>query len=393
MAEEKNKVNQFFYRLVQYGGVSADPGTIYVWGDPNLLIPYESFTRLEEGLIRNLKEDGKKIMLWFGHISGYQATDVLTRRFGIPLENIWEEDHKDVDEIINGGTQDGFGYFKGSAYTPKGDLVKQQLIVENATIGKKYAEIFGKQKEGCDIYSMGVTLGGMEFIYKTKLAISETTCVAKGDKKCTFDFHEDKKTDHFSKLFKKAKVNQSKIEAAMISLYLKRPARGSFVMSNELKFGDGNFIYHGQPGVVVATRAFVPSIEMAKALMSEKSYNELLNDFAKGYAVDTLKGIAIKGIPNSTQINAVIKRLNLFGLGEFSLLNGNGRDIFIENKTNPIVRDYVSIFGFKNKQFDEVICAILRSVFEKLYNAKMSVEESECVAEGKRRCLFKITRK
>lgn len=391
--KKRKQISQFFRRLVAYGGVSTNPGIIYIWGDPNLLIPYEAFARLEEGLIRNLKEDGKNIILWFGRISGYQSSDVLNRRFGIPFVKLWKEDHRDIDNLINGATQDGFGFFEGKTYTPKGNPVNQQIVGRNCTIGKKYAELFGKQKEEKDFYSAGVILGGIEFPYKTRISIKETTCIAKGDKECTFDFHHDDKADYFSSLFKKSKINQKKTEDAMSSLYLKRPVKGKFVNSKNIKFGDGNFIFEGQAGVIVATRAFSPTMKIAKALLSEKTYATLIDDFAKGYVSDSMRGISVKGTPSAMQIAAIVKNLNLLGYGEFVMINGRGKDTFIENKTNPLVRDYVSIFGFQKKPYDELICLILKNVFEKIYNAEIFVEEVECVAQGKRRCLFKISRK
>lgn len=390
---KKNLVTQFFYRLLAYGGLSADPGIIYVWGDPNLLIPYEAFSLLESGLIKNLKEDGKNLILWFGRISGYQSSDVLEKRFGIPFTKIWIEDPYDLDNLINGATQDGFGFFAGKTYTPKGKPVNQQISGKNCTIGKKYAEMFGKQKEERDFYSSGVILGGIEFLYKVPIAIREINCIAKGDKDCIFDFHQDNNADYFSKLFKKAREDQKKVESAMNSLYFKRPVRGSFVTSKNIQFGDGNFIFRGQPGVVVATRAFAPTMKIAKTLIPGNKYAQLIDEFTKGYVSHALKGIALKGVPSSAQINSIIKNINLFGFGEFSVLSSSGNNLFVENKTNPLVRDYVSIYNFNKKPYDEIICALLKNIFEKVYKAAISVEEVECVAQGKRRCLFKITRK
>ncbi|HME87241.1 MAG TPA: hypothetical protein VKE88_02415 [Candidatus Nanoarchaeia archaeon] len=390
---EENKVNQFFYRLVAYGGISADPGIVYVWGDPNLLVPYEAFARLENGLLDALGDDGRNLLLWFGRISGYQASDVLGKRFGIPYNKIWDDDSTDIDNLINGATQDGFGFFKGKTYTPKGKPVNQQIGGKNCTIGKKYIELFGKQNEARDIYSEGVILGGIEFVYKVPIAIEETTCIAKGDKDCTFDFHHDAKADYFSKIFKKSKIDQKKTEAVMSSIYLKRPARGKFVTSKSLKFGDGNFIFHDQSGVVVATRAFSPTMEMAKNLIPEKNYTKLVDDFTKEYVPHAVKGMTVKGLPSTAQVTNVIKNLNLFGYGEFSLVNSRGKDIFIENKTNPLARDHIAIFGFKKAPYDHVICALLKNVFGSIYKTDMAVEEVECVAQGKRRCLFKLTRK
>lgn len=393
MAKEDIKSTQFFERLMSYGGISTDPGIIYMWGDPDVLIPTEAFTILQEKLIEKLGEEGENLIIWAGRMNGYQASVVLEKKFGIPFTKIWNDNHEDMDNLINGATQDGYGFIKAVSYPEKGKSpIKFTLGGTNCNIGKKTLELFGKKSKGMDFFELGIIFGGSDFLFKKNFSLKESKCIAKGDEECIFDIYEgDDQYKIISTLFKKVNIDQKNLEKKMESLYLKRPSKGGFVNAKKIQFGNGNFVFLGLTGVVFASRIMVPFFEYLKKRLSSKDYEELLNEFSKGYLEELFRGLSENKAKTTKDILKLIERLNLLGLGEFKLASSSNKLLFIENKTNTLAQDRKFLLGTSKIPTDDFIAILLKNVLEKFYNSSVNVIESECIAQGKMRCLFKIT--
>lgn len=391
---KNEKFSQFFQRLVNYGGISTEPGVVYIWGDPNLLIPIKAFSIFQEKVIEQLGDNGKDIILWAGKISGYQASKFLEERFGIPFTKVFEENHEDIDNLLNGATQDGFGFFKAKNYPKSSDkLIEFSLIATGSNVGEKAASVFGKRGEPRDYFSAGVVEGGSEFLYKKPMIVSEDKCVAIGDSECLYNVKQTSNPREF-KLFSKVKVDLAKLEKSMYSVYMRRPPKGKFLDAKNIKFGDGNFILYDLKGVIVATRAFAPLIYILKKAMSDKDYEEVISSFTKGYVEDLKKIISARGFSklfSTKDLKNLIYGLNLIGFGEFNVINRVGTYLMIENKTNPYAKDYLSLFGVQKSGVDDIICAIMGELFSDLTGKKVNVSELECITSGKKRCLFKIS--
>jgi len=61
------KKDMFFERLIAYGGISTDPGVIYMWNDPDVLIPIAGFVNFQRSLQKYLGETAFKD----GELMGY----------------------------------------------------------------------------------------------------------------------------------------------------------------------------------------------------------------------------------------------------------------------------------------------------------------------------------
>ena len=390
MVKDNNKSAQFFERLVSYGGISTDSGIIYMWGDPDVLIPAEAFARLQEKLIEKLGKEGKDLIIWAGKISGFQSSEVLGEKFGIPFIKIWADNHEDIDNLINGATQDGLGLIKAIDYPKNNKNIKFSLSGTDCNVSQKTLELLGKKDEGRDLFVMGIMLGGAEFLYKKSLSINEKTCICMGQKDCIFNLEEGDQTKLLSTLFKKVNINQIDLEKKIRAIYLKRPSKGSFLNAKKIQFGDGNFIFSGLKGTVAASRVMAPFFEYLKKRLSPKDHLEVLEEFSKGYLTELFKNLPETKTKTTKDILKIIEKLNLLGLGEFKLVNSTNKLVFIENKTNPIVQDRKIIFGLSKNPTDDFISVLLKSVFEKFYKTKIEVQELECISMGKPRCLFKI---
>jgi predicted hydrocarbon binding protein/CheY-like chemotaxis protein len=90
-------------------------------------------------------------------------------------------DREILDFIIKMGSEIGWGVFNLVLFDP--DTERLSIEVENSP----FAEAYGTASEGvCDLIR-GIVSGLATAIFNKDVASSETSCIAKGDKKCTFE--------------------------------------------------------------------------------------------------------------------------------------------------------------------------------------------------------------
>jgi len=374
-----SKITQFFYNLVNYGGISSEKGVIYVWGDPNIFFSIKGFAFMHHFLYEKFGENANNLLYWLGKVNGRTATEVLIKRYGFKI--------KDLNKFVNGATQDGFGLYKikNAKYNP----VDAHLDGTNCCYAETYKEMYGKQKTTVDSYMAGVIAGGSEPLFKTHMTIKEENCVAKGNKKCTFHEWAVNKEENFP-LIKKSKVDVKTLLKNSTNRYFKVAGKFKIVAKRNIRIGDGAVMCNGIQGVLIAQRIVIILFEILGKILSKAELKKLIEGIAEKN-IDSVYNPKIKFSTYSKILNKILESISTFGFGEFKIASMTGNKIKIQNNSTKYPADYNTIVKGTKKEPNELAAIMIKKLFEKYQDKKVSAIAMGCNNSIISNCFYEVT--
>ncbi len=373
------KFSQFFAHLVAYGGFCIEDGIIYVWNDPHLFIPLNSFILFQSELYTLLGQDQtNKLLYWMGKIKGNVDDQVLIKRFGLKPSQI--------DDFLSAAAQDGFGSCE-FVKPPNPNDLKEVLLKVDSTIARAlrtYTHITGP----VDYYFLGLIAAGGEVLYNINVTSEEISCVANGDKECRFLIKRSQKPESFAFL-KKSGIEHTALLERSRQLYLLRKSHFKVLSKKEISFGDGSFSFRGVKGVIIAERMFV-ILDYVLLKSLGKKYEALQEKYAQSH-IKEVYDPKIKAEIRPENIIEMLNLLSLFGLGSFHLVRILGNDLFVENKSNYYPSDHVFLFGRSKSPVDNFCVLLLKSLFQQYFKKAPRIKEIQCRAVHSDTCLFKVS--
>src|SRR3989344_1217904 len=371
------KFSQFFAHLVAYGGFTIEDGIIYVWNDPNLFIPLNSYVLFQKELYKILgQEKANQLLYWLGKTNGKGADQVLINRFGLKPDQL--------GDFLSAAAQDGFGYCE-FIKKPNVKNIKDAIIRVDSSIARFLRNETSKLP--VDSYFLGLIAAGGEVLYNINVRAEEVLCVAKGDKECRFLILKTGKPESYE-FFNKIKVDPEDLLEKSRKLYMFRKSHFKIFARREVKFGDGTLRFKGIQGVIFAERVFV-LLDYILFKWVGKKYENMQEKLARSHIEEIYNP---KILPNLQQknISTMLDLLSIFGYGRFELLKISGKTIFIENKNNFYPQDYNVLFGLSKKSVDKFPSLLIKYLFFKYFGEMPSVDEVKCRAVHETSCLFKV---
>lgn len=371
---KQNKISEFFLHLMAYGGYNFDKGTMNFWGDPSIFIPIDAFLVL----LKNIEDEFgdvlyKDLSYWLGYLYGKNSTLMLIKKFGA--------NKKDINNFINGATQDGMGYLKIKEYD-KEKLTYALITGDNSTLALHYKDKYGIQKNPVDYYISGMLAGGTEPLFDIFCEVTEKSCMACGDSQCLYYFKQIDKKKNFN-FFKKISIKEEDIYSKTLSMALKRKASFSFLKRKDIHMGDGQFLLQNNLGVNFSVYCFVILNKILLEMAGNEKYLKILDNYSKECIVPIKKDLYKKNVSD------ILKSLSLFGYGQFDLKFSGSKRLLISIQNNPYPLDYTTLFGWSKQPVDNFLCSLLKNIFL-LNSIKVNVTEVKCRAKGDNECLFEI---
>jgi predicted hydrocarbon binding protein len=373
---KKGKISEFFNHLVAYGGFNFNEGVMKIWGDPSIFFTMDSFVKGFIYLRENLDKDlTHKIYYWLGKLYGYNSSVMLMKKFGF--------NPKDLPDFVNGATQDGFGYVEIIKYAPtKEGKIVGEIRGENSRFALKFKSLENSKKECIDYYLLGILNGGASPLFNKEFVGKEKKCIAKGDKNCFYVLTSINKHEEFD-FFKNTTIKQYEIESITKKLGLIRKSSFKLLGKKEIKFGDGSFIFKGVEGVIIPSYGTI----ILEQIIFDLGGDKLLLNFQKNLAKENIESIKIsKKSLSISEILELLKKLELFCLGNFEIKLASKKKLLIKNTNNPRVGDSRFIFkkypSFLGRFEAEIISSGIEKTFgKKIKNYKTYIKNNVLLIE------------
>jgi predicted hydrocarbon binding protein len=174
-------------KLLALRQVKFERGQIFLFGQPDLLIPARGFLKIQKELVKSGKEN---LIYESGKESGYDWFEGMSKNRKMKVTDVanWGSD------LV---TLSGWGIAELKKIKQSEKYMEFNLI--NSTIAKNY----GKSNEPVCHMFRGLVAGAAEFTFKCKIDAVETKCIAKGDSICEFIIQPKQKFDKKNKIVKK----------------------------------------------------------------------------------------------------------------------------------------------------------------------------------------------
>lgn len=151
----------------------SEKGALHYKGVRYLLIRPETLAAMQKAMEDVCGKESDEIIFQGGFEGGYLSAKRYKEIHGFCDEEI-------LDFMIRMGSQIGWGVFHLALF----DQVENRICIE--VENSAFAEAYGKSSGGVCHLIRGVVSGLATAIFEKNITASETSCTAKGDKKCSF---------------------------------------------------------------------------------------------------------------------------------------------------------------------------------------------------------------
>lgn len=375
----KEKIEEFFYHLLAYGGISVDEGVLYIWNDPAIFVPEMAVIELHNFLIEKLGQDAVDLLYFAQYLNGKNAVKLLKNRYGIKT--------KDINKFASSGILDGWGKIKIDSVNEK----KFEFFCssKNNLVSLAYQKNNIKTDRNMDFCYAGLIAGGGSSIYNKPLFCEEISCIAKGDDICKYKITACKE-EYIPQVIKSFKNYKKIIENSYI-VYAKRKSHFNILKKTNIKIGDGYFIHEGIKGVIIESYIFLIIDRYLKKLL-KKEYDIYLKEISIKFIDSIFSKIPVKSMVTASVVEKSLELLAVFGMGKMNLVPFSKHKFYIHNLNGPLSRDYPYIFSDKGhkKNIDDFIASILQELLSRLYKKNVKVIETQCRAYNLNRCVFEV---
>jgi predicted hydrocarbon binding protein len=382
-------IAQFFDHLVAYGGISIEDGVIYVWVDPNIFVPADAYAVLQEEGRKEFGNDFLELLYWLGKFSGYNASVMLNKRFGLKVDRCYEDDHKDIDNFGNGATQDGWGYCEIISFVKRGQPISFDVTNKESKIAQSSVLIYGKQEKYMGHpYLSGILAGGTQFVFNKDCKSEEKECMMEGKPQCLFTVSETATKEH-SKLLQQLKLDEEFLYKKGLDLYFGRQHSFKIITKRNVKFGDGNFMIDKFSGCVIGIMAFTILNHVLQEKLGDKK-TEYFDKITRKQTENIRALYPDIKIYNERNLLKVFEILQNFGFGSFRVTQSSKTRIIIANTNNPMTDDHKSFFGISKNPVDLYVTHLLKNTLSVMFSLDVKVEEMLCKAQGKPACIYQV---
>lgn len=362
-------VSEFFNHMVTYGGFSFGDGTMKVWGEPSVFLPRGVFVELYRSM-HEATRDADSVFYWVGRCTGRNATIMLLDKFGF--------DKSKLPDFVNGATQDGFGYVQIRKFRWAAHKLDAVIDGTNSSLALAVRAALGRQKAPMDHYLCGILGGGAEPLFGCNLDCTEEQCMACGSRNCTYLVRTVPTPPAFP-FFKRLSFRADDVEKRTKSLVLRRKVVFKYFQMKDIKFGDGGFVLRGVPGFNMTAFVLMLFDAIGIELMGKKRFVAMKEEMARVAIAETLDR-SIVGTMSSQAMGRVFGRLEIFGLGRFTMSGSGKNAMIIVNENNPYTADIGTVLpGYKDHSVDFVVM-LLRQAFMQYFKKHVEVVPTQSKA-------------
>jgi hypothetical protein len=359
---EKGFVSEFFSHMLAYGGFSFNDGVMMVWGDPSVFLPARAFVHLYAAF-RKERRDADAIFHWVGTLTGRNATLVLMKKFGF--------DKHQLPDFVNGATQDGFGYMEIKKMKWDHLTLTGELVGTNSSFALAYKKSHGKQKAAVDSYIGGILEGGAEPLFDLNLKVVETSCMACGDRLCTYSFTT--LPAHVTPaFFRDLPFKEADVIAISKRIALRRKLNFQLFRRKDVEFGNGSFVLRSIKGFNMVVYVLMLLDAIAFEFFGKEKFSTLQDEMAKIIVDETFKP-GLKAPLSGQAINRVLEQLMIVSLGRIQAVEFSAGKVIIMNTSNPYSTDVRDLLHTEDHSIG-LLAAMIKHAFKAYFGRTVTTK-------------------
>lgn len=395
-------------RIVGNKCVTFDGSRVYYWGVPMIVLPYSSFSYMQNSFEKEFGKFALDIIYHAGKLQGKNGTNILLKKYAVkPSES-------DLSFFMEQSKFVGIGVIEEVKKDVKNNIFTYRFT--SSPFAEAYLKQFGQQKKPVCKYGLALSVGALQALTKVftnndkELLSVETKCIAKGDPYCEFEIKIGSIWDIKDPYIKQnlsikppefGIADEKEDLPALIRVARKPTGNPDTELTESLKKKYKtvfNFTDKGEVGVVGAYGIITPmDIFVLIFHILEQKYGakatERIYDAGKYFGIDVSKQIFEKLNLEQKEINIkkALEQIGIYGLGHPELLRADAKNnLYIVKVDNTPGTHYYDLLGQRKLPFDYLLAGFLAGIMEYVLGKNMSATETNCFVQGKPNCVFEI---